>query len=103
MSKLYGPIRAGRAFRESDSSNSVVATATPGDITITENDDGLIHFNWNNRQTQTTDVVSSLHRVINFRFMLDALSCLLHRTSSSFHLMPPSPKSPSLPVEGCTF
>lgn len=54
---LYGPIRAGRAFRQSDTSNMVTPQATPGEITITENDDGLIHFNWTNRQTQDTELV----------------------------------------------
>jgi len=53
---LYGPIRAGRAFRESDSSNTVTAHPAPGDITITENDDGLIHFNWTNRQTRIAEL-----------------------------------------------
>lgn len=54
---LYGPIRAGRAFRESDSSNTVTPQAAPGEITITENDDGLIHFNWTNRQAQNIKLV----------------------------------------------
>jgi len=53
---LYGPIRAGRAFRESDSSNTVTSQAAPGEITITENDDGLVHFNWTNRQTRNIEL-----------------------------------------------
>lgn len=53
---LYGPIRAGRAFRQSESSNTVTSQATPGEISITENDDGLIHFNWTNRQTRINEL-----------------------------------------------
>jgi len=53
---LYGPIRAGRALRHSDSSNTVTPQATPGEITITENDDGLIHFNWTNRETRNVEM-----------------------------------------------
>lgn len=54
---LYGPIRAGRAFRQSESSNTVTSQAAPGEISITENDDGLIHFNWTNRQTRINELV----------------------------------------------
>ncbi|KAF8322498.1 adhesion regulating molecule [Clavulina sp. PMI_390] len=53
---LYGPIRAGRAIRESDSSDTVVPQAPQGEITITENDDGLVHFNWINRQTRVNEL-----------------------------------------------
>lgn len=61
---LYGPIRAGRAFRESESSNTVTSQPTPGEITITENDDGLIHFNWTNRQTRIAELVSRVVTVL---------------------------------------
>ena len=92
-SKLYGPIRAGRAFRESDSSNNVVATNTQGDITITENDDGLVHFNWNNRQTQTTDVVSVLSICLFQPCSLFNFACFVgsHHLSIRCHLHPSHP------------
>jgi len=52
---IYGPLRAGRALRRGDT-NFVDSEATPGEITITEGDDGLLHFNWINRQTRTAEL-----------------------------------------------
>ncbi|KAF8340544.1 proteasome complex subunit Rpn13 ubiquitin receptor-domain-containing protein [Cantharellus anzutake] len=53
---IYGPIRAGRAFRRSETSNFVDSDAAPGEIIITEGEDGLTRFNWINRNTRTNDL-----------------------------------------------
>jgi len=52
---IYGPLQAGRASRRGET-NFVDSEATLGEITITEGDDGLVHFNWINRQTRTPEL-----------------------------------------------
>jgi 26S proteasome regulatory subunit N13 len=48
--------KAGRAFRRGNT-NSVDPSPTKGAIWVTQEDDGLVHFKWKNRETDTFEEV----------------------------------------------
>lgn len=54
---LYGPIKAGRALRRGETA-FVDAQPTKGELSISEGEDGLVHFLWTNRETREVDLVS---------------------------------------------
>lgn len=54
--------KAGRAFRR-ETSNSVDPSSTKGAILLVNGEDGLLHFQWKNRETGQLEEVSLLIRL----------------------------------------
>ncbi|KAF9481179.1 adhesion regulating molecule [Pholiota conissans] len=54
MAEILLAFKAGRAFR-TEGSNTVVPSGTKGAILLTSGDDGLLHFIWKNRVTNTVE------------------------------------------------
>jgi 26S proteasome regulatory subunit N13 len=52
----YMAFKAGRAFKRGDT-NFVDPSPTKGAIWLTQEDDGLVHFKWRNRETDSLEEV----------------------------------------------
>jgi 26S proteasome regulatory subunit N13 len=58
-------IKAGRAFRRA-STSWVDPQATKGLLSLAPGDDGLLHFTWKNRETNSIEDVTSVQHALCF-------------------------------------